>query len=76
MVQYGICSWDTLGHSLLSVFHILTLDRWSGQLFNLQNTARFYMIPTIFCCSLVYMGSFYLLNLMLAVVMESYIESE
>ena len=34
------------------------------------------MIPTLFCIVLVFFVSFYLLNLMLAVLMESYIEYE
>jgi hypothetical protein len=33
-------------------------------------------LPVIYCVVLIFMGSFFLLNLVLAVVMESYMESE
>jgi len=34
------------------------------------------MLPTLFCVGLILLGSFFLLNLLLAVVMESFLESE
>jgi hypothetical protein len=33
-------------------------------------------LPVLFCVFLVFMGSYFLLNLMLAVVMEAYMQSE
>jgi hypothetical protein len=33
-------------------------------------------LPALFCIFLVFMGSYFLLNLMLAVVMEAYMQSE
>ena len=35
-----------------------------------------FVIPTFFCCILIMLGSYFLLNLMLAVIMEQYIVSE
>ena len=33
-------------------------------------------LPSLFCNTLIFIGSYFLLNLMLAVIMESYISSE
>ena len=55
---------------------MITLDSWTVILYNLMNQASLPHIPAFFCILLVVLGAFFLLNLMLAVVMESYMESE
>ena len=61
---------------MVGVYQIITLDSWSVIYFNLQKWSYNPMIPAFFCFVLVFLGSFFLLNLMLAVVMESYLQSE
>jgi hypothetical protein len=75
-IQYGYGSFDNFFQSMIAVFQIITLDSWTVILYNLMNQASLTQIPTLFCVSLVFLGAFFLLNLMLAVVMESYMESE
>ena len=54
----------------------MTLDNWSHILYNLEDSMPVPFVATVFCVTIVVIGAFFLLNLMLAVVMESYIESE
>ena len=61
---------------MLAVFQILTLDSWSVILYLLMGNHVLPQIPACFCIVLVFLGSFFLLNLMLAVVMEAYMDSE
>jgi hypothetical protein len=75
-IQYGIGSFDNFGQSSLAVFQIITLDNWSNIMYNLASQQICPIFAELFCIVLVFMGSFFLLNLMLAVVMESYIQSE
>ena len=58
------------------MFQIVTLDNWSNILYNLEDAIPVPLVSSLFCMTIVVFGAFFLLNLMLAVVMESYIESE
>jgi hypothetical protein len=60
----------------MAVFQIITLDNWSLIMYNLANGTFSPLIPFAFCVMIVFLGNFFMLNLMLAVVFESYIESE
>ena len=60
----------------MGVFQIITLDNWTLIMFNLANGSFSPLVAYAFCVTLVFMGNFFMLNLMLAVVFESYIESE
>jgi hypothetical protein len=61
---------------MIAVFQIITLDNWTNILFNLMNHTSLPQIPAFFCILLVFLVSFFLMNLMLGVVMESYTSSE
>jgi hypothetical protein len=50
------------------------LDNWSSILYNLQKVMPHPFMPFIFCSSLIFIGgSFFLINLMLAVMIDSFI---
>ena len=50
------------------------MDGWTVILYNLAAHEAFW-IPSIFCVIIVFLGSFFMLNLMLAVIMISYDKS-
>jgi hypothetical protein len=54
----------------------MTGDSWSVILYNLYTFSGIKIIPIIFCIGLLLIGKYFMLNLLLAVVMESYMESE
>jgi hypothetical protein len=52
------------------------MDGWSDILNNLMIHQSNPILPALYCVALIFLGSFFMLNLMLAVIMESYMESE
>eukprot|EP00794_Sanderia_malayensis_P009765 gene9765-10764_t len=68
--NYGYTSFDHFGWALLTSFQLVTMDFWENAYFNVISAAGswsvFYFMVVIF------FGSFYLINLVLAVVAVSY----
>jgi len=54
---------------------MVSQDTWSMQMYNLINATEFFL-PVIFSITLNMIGSYFLMNLMLAVIMDEYIKSE
>jgi len=70
--NYGFTSFDNLLWSMLTTFQLITLDYWED-VYNMV-VATGGPIHVIFFTIVVFFGSFYLINLMLAVVAMSYEE--
>uniref|UniRef100_A0A8C0G2H6 Sodium channel protein n=1 Tax=Chelonoidis abingdonii TaxID=106734 RepID=A0A8C0G2H6_CHEAB len=70
--NYGYTSFDTFGWAFLSLFRLMTQDYWENlyQL-TLRAAGKTYMI---FFLLVIFLGSFYLINLILAVVAMAYEE--
>ncbi|KAF1462470.1 Sodium channel protein type 2 subunit alpha, partial [Pygoscelis antarcticus] len=70
--NYGYTSFDTFGWAFLSLFRLMTQDYWENlyQL-TLRAVGKSYMI---FFVLVIFLGSFYLINLILAVVAMAYEE--
>lgn len=51
------------------------MDSWTTVLYNLTN-GSVPIMAVAFCVILIFLGSFFLINLMLAVIMENYVVSE
>ncbi|XP_040208697.1 sodium channel protein type 4 subunit alpha-like isoform X6 [Rana temporaria] len=70
--NYGYTSFDTFGWAFLSLFRLMTQDYWENlyQL-TLRAAGKTYMIFFVF---VIFLGSFYLVNLILAVVAMAYEE--
>ena len=69
--QFGFSIFSSFGDSVFAVFQIITMDSWTTIMYNLAAHDSFW-IPSLFCTALVFLGSFFMLNLMLAVIMDSY----
>lgn len=67
--------WKHFGGSLLAVFQIITADSWGNHMYNLINSSHF-LLPVVFCFLIHMVGTYYLMNLMLVVIIESYITSK
>uniref|UniRef100_A0AAQ6ILV2 Sodium channel protein n=1 Tax=Anabas testudineus TaxID=64144 RepID=A0AAQ6ILV2_ANATE len=70
--NYGYTSFDTFGWAFLALFRLMTQDYWE-KLFHqtLRSAGKTYMI---FFVLVIFLGSFYLVNLILAVVAMAYEE--
>ncbi|XP_076018233.1 sodium channel protein type 5 subunit alpha-like [Genypterus blacodes] len=70
--NYGYSSFDTFGWAFLGLFRLMTQDYWE-KLFHqtLRSAGKTYMV---FFVLVIFLGSFYLVNLILAVVAMAYEE--
>lgn len=71
LIQYSIHTFDNLATSLMSVFQIITKDGWTVFLYNLTDS-RAKEIATIFCVIQILFGSYFIINLILAVILEKF----
>ncbi|CAI5789883.1 channel type 4 subunit alpha-like [Podarcis lilfordi] len=70
--NYGYTSYDTFSWAFLSLFRLMTQDYWENLFqLTLRAAGKTYMI---FFVLIIFLGSFYLINLILAVVAMAYAE--
>ncbi|XP_053491252.1 sodium channel, voltage gated, type V-like, alpha b [Ictalurus furcatus] len=70
--NYGYTSFDTFGWAFLSLFRLMTQDFWENLYHQtLRSAGKTYMV---FFVVVIFLGSFYLVNLILAVVAMAYEE--
>ncbi|XP_073796599.1 sodium channel, voltage gated, type V-like, alpha b isoform X1 [Danio rerio] len=70
--NYGYTSFDTFGWAFLSLFRLMTQDYWENLYHHtLRSAGKAYMV---FFVVVIFLGSFYLVNLILAVVAMAYEE--
>ena len=73
-LNYGITNFDNLGTSLLTVFQMITSETWYQQLINLMDV-DFPVIGVLYCFLVIIVGQFFLLNLILAVIIQAFMKS-
>ena len=71
-LQYGITGFDDFAKSLLTIFHVTTLEGWSQMMYNFIDVSNFGAISVLFFYMVVVIGSFFLVNLILAELMQSF----
>lgn len=73
-IQYNVVSFENIFSSLLSVFQIITMDSWTLIMYNLiDGSGELAFMPVFFCVTLIIFGSYFLLNLVLAVIMQAFV---
>ncbi|TNV88195.1 hypothetical protein FGO68_gene12429 [Halteria grandinella] len=70
--QYGIINFDNVGTSLLTVFQMITSETWQFQMYNIMD-ADVPLLGVIYAFLVIIVGQFFLLNLILAVIIEAFI---
>ena len=71
-VQYGFFHFDNIGVAILSIFRVITLEGWSYVMYNYMDSTGIF--SSLYFPLVVLLGSFFLLNLFLAVIMETFSE--
>jgi hypothetical protein len=71
LIVYNIANFNVLFWSMETIFVMITLEGWSSLMYNLSDASMSYM-AVIYCILLVVIGSFFLLNVILAVIMEAF----
>ena len=61
---------DNLAWAMLTIFQMITLEGWTTIMYNLMDSNIWWM-AVIFCVFLVIIGSFFLLNVILAVLADA-----
>ena len=70
LVDYGIASFNHLGYGLVTVFQFITLEGWSKIMYNLMDSNISWMAVGFSVC-LILIGAFFLLNVILAVLVQA-----
>ena len=70
-INYAITTFDNIGPAILTIFQVITLDSWTKVMYNMMDSNNSSFSATFFCF-LVLLGSFFLLNLILAVIMDAF----
>ena len=71
MIDYGITNFDNLGAGIVTIFQMITLEGWTKIMYNLMDSDIPIMAAS-FSVLLVVVASFFLLNVILAVLSEAY----
>ena len=69
---YAISTFDNLGKSLLTVFRIISTEGWNLIMTNLMD-ADIPVLAVLYCFSLIIFGAFFMMNLILAVIIQAFI---
>ena len=73
-IQYNLISFENILKSILAVFQIITMDSWTLIMYNLMDgSGNLDFMPIFFCVTLIIFGSYFLLNLVLAVIMQAFV---
>lgn len=74
MINYDITSFNNVLNASLTIFQTITLEGWSQLMYNYQDTYS-YATSSIFFCLVIIIGAFISLNLVLAMIMHSYLRT-
>jgi uncharacterized membrane protein len=72
--NWGITSFDTIQDSALMVWQIITLEGWTYVMYSIEETSNF--VSNIYFFIIVLVGSFFLVNLTLAVITIFFMQSQ
>lgn len=61
---------DNLGWAMLTIFQMITLEQWTTVMYLLMDSNIWWM-SVLFCILLIVIGSFFLLNVILAVLADA-----
>jgi hypothetical protein len=70
-IQYGVGTFDNFWQASLAVIQIITFDNWTIVMQFIIDSSDYY-VGAVFCIVIVIICSFFLLNLILAVIMQSF----
>jgi len=70
LINYGITTFDNLGVGFITIFQMITLEGWVDIMYNLMDTGMPWM-AVVYCSAVVLICSFFLLNVILAILSES-----
>ena len=73
-MDYGFLSFDNILVAIIQVFRVMTLEGWTSVMYNYYDSSG--LIAVFFFPLLVVIGTFFILNLFLAVIMETFSDTD
>ena len=73
-INYGISNFDNIGYAILTIFQMITMEGWSKIMYINMDAQGDWVC--LYFLALILVGSFFLLNLILAVIMRSFTEND
>ena len=74
--NYGYTHFDNIGNAMMTIFTSITLEGWVDVMYNLMDGWGAPALVIIYFILLVILGSFFMLNLALAVVFDEYAKAD
>jgi len=71
--NYGLINFDTIGWSILQVFQCVTMEGWSSTMIMIQESFSYY--ACFYFIILIFIGTFFLMNLNLAIIRTKFDEA-
>jgi len=71
LISFDIANFNHLLTAMNTIFVMITLEGWTIVMYNLSDSSQTWM-AVLFCILLVVVGSFFLLNVILAVIMDAF----
>ena len=69
-------NYDSFNTAFITVFQVLTVENWQQILYDSMRSDLGKIIPSLYYVSWIFIGNFILLNLFLAILLDSFIEQE
>jgi hypothetical protein len=73
-LNFGVTNFDNLGTSLLTVFQMITSETWYTQI-QLASDLDLPILGAVYSFAVIIVGQFFLLNLILAIMIEAFKKS-
>jgi hypothetical protein len=71
-ILYDLVNFNNIANSLLTIFQILSLENWTdGMMYNYMDASNYY-VSAFYFITLVLFGAFFIMNLVLAQIIESF----
>ncbi len=72
----GFCNFDNIGLASLTILTVISLEGWTAVMYQLNHTWGIPAFTTLYFLALVMFGSFFMLNLALAVIWAEYAKAD
>jgi hypothetical protein len=70
LIDFGLANFDNLAYAILTIFQMITMEGWTKIMYNLMD-ANVSWMAVIYCISLILITSFFILNVILAILAEA-----
>ena len=75
-LEYGYCNFDNIGLACLNILTVISLEGWTAVMYQVAHTWGFTPLVNLYFIAVVLFGSFFMLNLALAVIWAEYAKAD